>query len=353
MLSLNKFTPTALSCLMLTTCLAASAIADTIENLAFTGTATCGDGRCANFGSGPISGTYSLDATTQTIVGAWSFSTPLGLIASSDALANSSVLFSPVFDDTIAEFYLNSFNPPVFFEYVALGFAPTDTPELGGLAVGQLCTNNPGTDSCDPDYAVTGSPALAGINGTIGSQGPAVYYSFLWGGGAFGASSELGLTPLQAGEDSFFYTMGTTASQCTSQASEILSALDDFTGSITSPNLAAGTYCIGFNPFTGNVDPAYTLTFNTPVEGVTALTSSTPEPSTFVLLCISLGMMAALHRITKRSRKNTLLSLVSRAAVTAGGTATSITLSSSPKPSVYGLPVTLTAVVTPPTATGT
>ena len=150
-------------------------------------------------------------------------------------------------------------------------------------------TNQQGYSS--PYFAATGandqgSWTVGGLGGTIGSEGPAVYYSFLWGGGAFGASGELGLPPLQQLEDSYFFTMGSTASGCTSQASDILNSVNNFTGSITSSNLAAGTYCIGFDPFTGNIDPTFTLTFSTPVEGVTPLApeTQTPEPSTFVAL---------------------------------------------------------------------
>jgi hypothetical protein len=48
-------------------------------------------------------------------------------------------------------------------------------------------------------------------------------------------------------------------------------------------NLAAGQYCIGLAATSAN-DPAYALTFNTPVNGF-----KTPEPSGFVLARHRLG----------------------------------------------------------------
>lgn len=140
-----------LSCLLLAMCLVTSARADTIENLSFDGFATCGDSHCTSFGSGPVSGTYSLDVTTQTIVGPWSFNTPLGIMASSTAGANSSV--TDRFGDINP-----GFAESTPFEFIQFFFPGADTQEIGALATNitsDACTPA-SASSCFPDYAVTG-----------------------------------------------------------------------------------------------------------------------------------------------------------------------------------------------------
>ena len=75
----------------------------------------------------------------------------------------------------------------------------------------------------------------------------------------------------------------------------MLDGSDGFTNTIGIANLAAGQYCIGINANSVN-DPAFALTFNTPVTGPAPV----PEPSGFVLLSIGFGMIGAL-RLRKRS----------------------------------------------------
>jgi hypothetical protein len=70
----------------------------------------------------------------------------------------------------------------------------------------------------------------------------------------------------------------------------MLNSADSFTGTIAIGNLAAGQYCIGIDA-TSSQDPNFALTFNTPVTG-----SQAPEPSGFLLLPISLGMIGVLRR---------------------------------------------------------
>ena len=151
--------------LLLTTCVAASAEADTIENLVFTGTATCvetvGQYPCSA-GSSPITGTYSLDVTTHTIVGVWSFSTstPVGVISSSDT--GASAAFSAVFAPNDPYFQIVTLEgSSTFYEYVWLIFPAADTTEIGALANGQVCYSELATNGCTPGYAVTGTTALA------------------------------------------------------------------------------------------------------------------------------------------------------------------------------------------------
>jgi hypothetical protein len=59
---------------------------------------------------------------------------------------------------------------------------------------------------------------------------------------------------------------------------------DSFTGTIAIASLAPGNYCIGIDANNPS-DPAFSLTFNTPVGG------ATPEPSTFVLISVALGVI--------------------------------------------------------------
>ena len=95
---------------LLTVCLEASAQVtpapgDQIETLVFTGTATCvaqpgvANARATCSGSAPVTGTYSLDLTTKSIVGPWSFSTPFGGV---DGLIAAPVISS---NQTTSPFY--------------------------------------------------------------------------------------------------------------------------------------------------------------------------------------------------------------------------------------------------------
>jgi hypothetical protein len=165
----SKFIPMVLSCL-LTICLAPSAKADQTENLVFTGTATCVAvfiyQECPVGGVGPVTGNYTLDVTSQMIVGAWSFATPYGVISSSDAGASAYVQDDQIIgadvDDT-AIFQL--LNPP-HLEFLQFYFpAYTELGPLESLVtnvpLNVLCQEIPGTTSCEPDVIITGANALA------------------------------------------------------------------------------------------------------------------------------------------------------------------------------------------------
>lgn len=153
----------ALSCLLL---MAVSVKADTadIENLVFTGTATCFLASCAGFGSGPLTGTYSLDVDTQTIVGPWSFSTPFGTIASTDTGASAPISSVPGTSD-IGPAFQEVTTSPNFFEFVFLLFPSTNLQEIGPLATdihSDACYNLPGPAlACTAGYVVTGSTTFA------------------------------------------------------------------------------------------------------------------------------------------------------------------------------------------------
>jgi uncharacterized protein (TIGR03437 family) len=139
---------------------------DTIENLEFTGTATCTEAYCSHFGSGPLTGTYSLDVTSQTIVGAWTFSGPFGTISSSDAGATATVSVSSVIEP------LFQVDTATVLEFVKINFPSSDVQQLGTIVTG------PGTDAsinvpgglngkpaCAPDYLITGSTSLVSASG--------------------------------------------------------------------------------------------------------------------------------------------------------------------------------------------
>jgi hypothetical protein len=140
--------------------LAGPAKADEIENLVFTGTATCEDSFCSSFGSGPLTGTYILDVTTQTIVGAWSFSTPFGVISSTAASSFAEVVDR--FGDVNSGFGIQT---STFSDFVQFYFPSTDPQEIGALATNlnsDACLNIPSfMGGCNPGYLVTGTTALA------------------------------------------------------------------------------------------------------------------------------------------------------------------------------------------------
>ena len=111
------------------------------------------------------------------------------------------------------------------------------------------------------------------------------------GRGAFSATASM--TGASAGA-SYVFSEGVTGS-CSSGGSQTLDSGDIFTGTIAIANLVPGQYCIGIDANSAS-DPAFALTFNTPVDG------ATPEPSTVVLLSAGLGVVCVL-RLTKRTRK--------------------------------------------------
>jgi hypothetical protein len=170
--------------ILLALAVAASAQADIVENLGFTGTATClYPTDCSASGNGPVVGAYSFDVTTQTVVGPWSFSTPFGLISSSDTGASASTnttFFGNGLNNT--EFQELNFTP-FFFEFVNLAFPTTDPQDLGAVVTGDFatggvygsagCTNIPGgfssepgspaSPACSVDYQVSGATTQTNV----------------------------------------------------------------------------------------------------------------------------------------------------------------------------------------------
>ena len=109
------------------------------------------------------------------------------------------------------------------------------------------------------------------------------------GGGAFSATASV--TGANVGA-SYLFSEG-VAGTCSSGGTATLNGSDSFSSTIAIANLAAGQYCIGVDANNAN-DPAFALTFNTPVSGV-------PEPSAFALLAVGFGMISVLR--LKRSRE--------------------------------------------------
>jgi uncharacterized protein (TIGR03437 family) len=152
--------------------------ADTIENLVFTGMATCLSGfphqECTPGSSGAVSGTYTLDVTSQQIIGAWSFTSPFGSFSSIDPGAFAKVYVGVMnggVSYNIPEFSLET---PTFNAVIDFGFTgATALSELGAIStpaniqvvVSGICQNVPDTSpaGCEPDVSIAGATALATV----------------------------------------------------------------------------------------------------------------------------------------------------------------------------------------------
>jgi hypothetical protein len=167
------------------------------------------------------------------------------------------------------------------------GNSQTDLFQSGEVTTQVAALVLQGSSSSTPVFLPSGEP-VAEVTGTIGGQGTQDYYTFLWTGGAFSASASI--TGETAGASYLFSQGG--AGGCSGGGTATLNSGDSFSSTISVADLAPGRYCIGIDANNAN-DPAFALTFNTPVNGV-------PEPSFLVLLSIGLGTISVL-RLTKRS----------------------------------------------------
>src|SRR5215472_748410 len=151
--------------------------ADVIEDLSFKGTATCKNinvpgQTCTPGTTGPLTGTYKLDVTTQMIIGNWLFASPFGSFASSDPGASATVFDGVVnngINYDVAEFAEQT-NNPVFLEVLGFGFTgPNALLELGAIStpvpvevvISGMCLNVPNSQvpGCLPDVDITGVTA--------------------------------------------------------------------------------------------------------------------------------------------------------------------------------------------------
>jgi hypothetical protein len=135
--------------------------------------------------------------------------------------------------------------------------------EPSGIAIvpSETLTGLQGGTPAAPVFLLSDSP-FTELTGTISGLGAEEYYEFYWAGGAFSATASINGT-INTGA-SYLFSEGAVGG-CNSQA-VTLTAANGFTGTITSPSLPAGYYCIGLNANSPN-DPTFTLTFNTPVAG--------------------------------------------------------------------------------------
>jgi hypothetical protein len=154
--------------------------------------------------------------------------------------------------------------------------------------------NFPGGPSFAP-VALPLGQLVGEVTGSIGGSVPQQYYSFSWSGGEFGATASV----TGADSGSYVFSEG-AAGSCSSGWTATLNSGDSFAGTIGNDYLAPGQYCIGLNANYAD-DPAFALTFNTPV------TDQAPEPSGIALLPIGLGMVGLL-RARKRRGENSRVS---------------------------------------------
>jgi hypothetical protein len=171
------------------------------------------------------------------------------------------------------------------------GNSQTDLFQSGEITTQVAALVLQGSSSSTPAALPSGEP-VAEVSGAIAGQGTQEYYTFLWTGGAFSASASI--TGAGPGA-SFLFSEGAEGG-CSSDGTATLNSGDNFTTTISVADLAPGQYCIGIDANDAN-DPAFALTFNTPVDG-----TATPEPSYCVLLSIGLAAIGVLH-LRKRSRQ--------------------------------------------------
>jgi hypothetical protein len=172
------------------------------------------------------------------------------------------------------------------------GNSQTDLFQSGEVTTQVAALVLQGSSSSTPVF-LPGAEPVAEVSGTIGAQGTQDYYTFLWTGGAFSASASV--TGAGAGA-SYLFSEGAVGG-CSSGGTATLNTGDSFTSTISVANLAPGQYCIGLDANNSN-DPAFALTFNTPVDGVL-----TPEPNSFALLCVVGLAMVSAHRFARRRRQ--------------------------------------------------
>lgn len=153
---------------------APAANADTIENLAFTGSAVCESPFafqvCTPGSMGPLTGTYTLDVTTQQIIGPWSFSSPFFSHSSSDPGAFGAVIDGVMnggisYDDVEFSIGSASFDEVLVFGFTGanalLELGPISTPAPVDVVISGICQNISGMAGCEPDVNITGATSLA------------------------------------------------------------------------------------------------------------------------------------------------------------------------------------------------
>ena len=162
MFRLKSIAPIPPTCLLMLI-LAGSLKADVIEDLTFAGFATCSNpalNPCTTFPSGPVTGNYSWDVTTQAIVGSWSFTVPFGVLSSNDAGASAAIELQN--GNTRDDFIVEPINS---YAFVSLTFPGANTTQIGSvIIVSDACIPSGVGASCFPDYDIAGATTLVNTN---------------------------------------------------------------------------------------------------------------------------------------------------------------------------------------------
>lgn len=141
----------------------------------------------------------------------------------------------------------------------------------------------------NPTPLPIGSTPIGAVSGEIGQAPSSQFYEFFWNGGAFEASVEV--EPSDPRESFLFELVAMSLDGIAGEVIQSLpfDSLSDFAATITHYGLAAGRYGIGLvatSPF----DPPFTISFDTPVQGVV------DEPASLALVVSLLLIGAAVRR---------------------------------------------------------
>jgi hypothetical protein len=114
---------------------APNASARTAEEISFTGVVTCNDTTpCGGSSTFTVTGTYIYDPTTETL-GAFSFVTPIGTIASSLNSCTVAAPFEGTFDLAFVADQPGCGGSPSDSTYIGLGFSSGNTSGVGSIVV--------------------------------------------------------------------------------------------------------------------------------------------------------------------------------------------------------------------------
>lgn len=181
--------------------------------------------------------------------------------------------------------------PPSSVEGYFLGFQQLTytgfTTAAGPSAPVTLANIDGGTPANPLPLPVVGR--IGQLTGTIGDAGATDYFQFFWSGGNFQANASLiGADP----KSSFQFQLYDNDSNLLQDLH--LDASNGFFGNM-SQSLPRGLFTVGLlaNQF---IDPEFTITFVTPVEGAGAI----PEPSTWAMLIIGFAGMGSALRVKRR-----------------------------------------------------
>ncbi len=153
---------------------------------------------------------------------------------------------------------------------VTINNSSSATPAQNPIAVYEA-----GGDVGHPDV-LSSQGAIGSVAGSIGAAGSEAFYEFSWpGSDLFFANAAV---PDADADSSFAFDIYTLSGTLINSVS--LDASDGFTGALRE-SLAAGEYKIGLVSNAAS-DPDYTITFNSPVSGVSD--AAAPEPSTWAML---------------------------------------------------------------------